>query len=146
MPSFRTRLRVVRAAALTAALLGLAVSAGSALPATAAQVYKSSQKIPKKVRRYENSKATVRFDYGPWLNYYGHRLCLLANQPFGDQEVLTGMRYADEGYPSWVRKELRTTARRRSARTSLRFLAATTSPTSGTSPGWLDWWSRPETR
>jgi hypothetical protein len=95
MPSFRTRLRAARAAVLTAALLALAVGS---LPPTAA----ASHKRPKQVTNYENSKATVRYDYGAALNYYGHRLCLLANQPSGNREILTGERYSDESYyPSY---------------------------------------------
>lgn len=107
MPSFRTRLRAARAAALTAVLVGLAVFVGPAAVAApssapAPQLHQASHKRPKQVTNYENSKATVPYDYGKVLNYYGHRLCLLANQPSGNREILTGERYSDESYyPSY---------------------------------------------
>ena len=52
----------------------------------------------KEAMGYQKSKSSAPFDFGKALNFYGHRLCLLANQPSGNKEALDGQRRADNGF------------------------------------------------
>ena len=62
-------------------------------------------RVPKLVRSYRNSHTTIRFDFGTALSESAHRICLLANQGTGDQELLIGLLQADETYFAKLRTE-----------------------------------------